>query len=235
MNIKHQPKIQDEVHKKRSRRIVKITLILCFVSLGTMCLFIFGIVWLFCNPPKAVMMCESHAYEMNFSSNEKKVGFVRENIWHIPWMEAPIEKREVHFCWRDVAVEGSMRSVKVDSAGDEYEDYVSLPMSFLFSPDSKYAAVASIYNFSLVNLNTGELSRISRPREAVTSFQWLNNDEIGYVVHLAGDSISGDKRLMKIRKNANLYIVAKVGISVYTGGGLLEMNELNIGRHMDVM
>ncbi len=116
--------------------------------------------------------------QISFSPDGEKIALLFEK-----YVSPYFEERKIEIHWCRAANPEQFEKVKIDDIGEEYKGYVTVPTDFRFSPDSQHVAVFTPYHLSVVNLNTKKLVRLNREKERVTSFQWLNKDEIGLVVH----------------------------------------------------
>lgn len=159
----------------KKKKIWSVILLLCLILT----------VWLiFIHPPKAIMLEGRFIDEsmMKFSPDGTEVGYVITIDYAMTYIEAPTRLEEAYFCWRDVKNDRGFKSVKVYSERDRNESEVGFyGTHFSFSPDSKYACIATMRQLYLVELASGKVSQISFSHERVTSFRWLNSEEIRYV------------------------------------------------------
>lgn len=165
----------------------KTIVIICLCAFTALIGILYLSVRLFTNPPKAIMLPSRMIDEsmMEFSPDGTEVGYITWVTYALLYPEAPTRMEEVYFCWRDVKGERGFISVKIYSDRDECKDGISgsgiVRSHFFFSPDSKYACVATVHQLFLVELASGKVSQISYSDERVTSFRWLNSEEIRYV------------------------------------------------------
>lgn len=118
--------------------------------------------------------------QISFSPDGKIIALLYEK--YLTPIDMSLRDREIEIHWCSILSPGELQKVKVDTIGDEYARYISIPLDFRFSPDSQKVAVFTPYHLSVINLSTKYLVRINREKERITSFQWLDNNEIGFVV-----------------------------------------------------
>jgi hypothetical protein len=125
-----------------------------------------------------------------FSPDSSKIAFIwSENFdkFALMLVDTPILRRDIFVYWCNVTDIGTKKSVKVDTFGEEYSGYSRVPLDLKFSPDARYLAVFTANYLSLIDLKSKKLSRLSNDKEMVTSFQWLDKDQIGYCVRTIGE------------------------------------------------
>ena len=142
--------------------------------------------------------------KISFSPDNSKIAFIWSDEWYMPVVDSPILKREISLCWCNVADVDSVKSIKVYSASGRF--YGPDPMDFKFSPDSSHLAIFTPNYLSVINLKSKKLWRLSNAGEKVTSFQWLDNAQIGYCVHaIAEEDKSRYERTFWRQKIANAH------------------------------
>lgn len=117
-----------------------------------------------------------------FSPDSSQIVFMwSENFYQfalIP-IDTPLLKKEIYVYLYNTANQQKLLSFKVDTLERE-NVYDSLDMRF--SPDSNYLAVFTSSHLSIIDSKTKKLWQLAEGQE-VTSFQWLDNSQMGYCVH----------------------------------------------------
>ncbi|MHC4658191.1 MAG: hypothetical protein ACYS83_03310 [Planctomycetota bacterium] len=135
--------------------------------------------------PEAVLWHEEYTKDVGFSPDSSKIVFIHADTWRIPSLadSTPVLKAKISAYWCDANSPETKKSLEVESVGREYGGYFSLPAGLVFSPDSKHIAIFTVRYLLVINLKSSQLRRLSHAGENVSSFRWLNNEEVGYVVH----------------------------------------------------
>ena len=116
----------------------------------------------------------------SISPNGRKVAFVWEKQWYLPTVEGEVYKRHLNTVWCDCDNPRKKKSVKAETIGKEYMGSGRVPVDMKFSPDSKTIGLITPNYLSVIDVESEELVRLSAPGDAVTSFQWLDDEVIGY-------------------------------------------------------
>lgn len=96
--------------------------------------------------------------------------------------EATTISQSQSICWCPASQVKNVQCVDVDHVGREYAGY-HLTARLKCSRDSKYLAVTTRGKLVCIELATADMWPLSQTEDIVTSFEWISNDEIGYVAH----------------------------------------------------
>ena len=116
--------------------------------------------------------------EIYFSPDSSRIAFFWLEQWSIPMGD--IYRRKAYVYWCNTNDTDTRESIELDTIGKEYSGYVSIPTDLKFSPDSRHMVLLTPNHLSLINLDIQKLSRLCSTNETVTSFQWLDNEIVGY-------------------------------------------------------